>query len=229
MSMFHNKLMKTFRKYLIFSLYLSFVLLLTNCKKVPWYGISDDMKQSFSFKQGSYWIYKNDSTGLSDSTFVSSYTHVDNDNTYAGLTREGINMQFNSKFLNYVFISYVICAGPDYLGVSSIAYPVPGQTQPGPLLAYDPNLPQNTNLITDCFQDGKFFYHSISFDTINNIPYQNVIYSELRSNDSSLYNQYLIIRKIYFAKNIGIIKYYELDRHYKINRSYSLLRYKVIQ
>jgi len=227
--LFYNKMIKIFLKYLLFLSCLISVLLITDCKKVPWYGISDDIKNSFSFQKGSYWIYKNDSTGLLDSTFVSSFTHAYHDNTVEGLTREVVVMHYNSIFLYLTWITYFPCSGPDYYQVSSILNPDPGQPEGSGLVAYDPNWPANTKIIPGCFNGGIFFYKTMSLDTINNVSYKNVIYSELRSIDSSLNNPDLLIRKIYLAKNIGIIKYYELDHYNKINKSYSLVRYKVIQ
>ena len=154
---------------------------------------------------------------------MSSYSYVDNDNSIERLTRELLVMHYSSKFLYLTSITYFPCSGPDYYEVSGIMNQTPGQTEGGGVVAYDPNWPPNTKIIPGCFQGGIFFYKIISHDTINKISYQNVIYSELRSIDSSMTNPYMYVRKI------GILKYYELDRLYKINRSYSLLRYKVIQ
>ena len=213
-----------------YTLYLClFVVLFASCKKVTNYGISDGMKEYFAYKAGSYWIYENDTTGLIDSSSVSSYTHVYDNTDLSGIKRELISMIFKSKFLSMTFISYISCGGPNYYTVSSLLYPVSGEIQADGAVAYYPNWPSNKKIIPDCSPGATFFYKTIPTDTIDNIPYQNVIYSEFRSTDSSSTNPYLYIRKIYFAKHIGIIKYYELYPYYNVNRSYKLLRYKVVQ
>lgn len=187
------------------------------------------MKEYFAYKAGSYWIYKNDSTGLIDSSSVSSYTHVYDNKDLAGIKRELISMIFKSTFLTLTFISYSSCDGPDYYTVSSILDPHSGVLEAGGAVAYTPNWPSNKNIIPGCSPGATFFYKTKLTDTIDNVPYQNVIYSEFRSTDSSSTNPFLYIRKIYFAKHIGIIKYYELYPYYNVNRSYKLLRYKVVQ
>ena len=213
-----------------YTLYLClFVVLFASCKKVTNYGISDGMKEYFAYKAGSYWIYKNDSTGLIDSSSITSYTHVYDNTELTGIKRELISMNFNSNFLSLTFICYVSCGGPDYYTVSSKLLTGSGQIVSGEGVAYDPHWAANTKIIPDCWTGLIFSYKTFPTDTIDNIPYQNVIYSELRSIDSSSTNPLLYIRKIYFAKHIGIIKYYELYPYYHVNRSYKLLRYKVVQ
>ena len=56
-----------------------FIVFLSSCKKEPYYGISDGMKEYFVFQKGSYWIYQDDSTGVHDSTYVNGYYHTTED------------------------------------------------------------------------------------------------------------------------------------------------------
>ena len=127
------------------------------------------------------------------------------------------------------FIGYVSCGGPDYYTVTEIIDPGHGEIEAGGSVAYDPYYPADTKIVPGCTSGGVLLYRIKSLDTINNIPYQNVIYPEFKSIDSSQTNPYLYIRKIYFAKNVGIIKYYEFYPHFNLNISYSLVRYKVKQ
>jgi hypothetical protein len=188
------------------------------------------MKEYFDYHKGSYWIYKNDSTGLLDSTYVRSYNHTYGNryNDDKQITEEAIEFDYRSGFLSRSYMAYIACGGPNYYTIASEIFTSPSDTEHGlDLVAYYPNWPANTKVIPGCTSDGLFLYKALSTENVGNISYSNVIYSELKSIDSSLTNVY--IRKIYFAKNIGIIKYYELNPFNHINRSYSILRYKVIQ
>jgi hypothetical protein len=65
------------------------------------------MKQYFAYKQGSYWIYKDDSTGTLDSTYVNYYFHGNGNKDIPAVTREVIAMNFNSNFLTQFTIAYI--------------------------------------------------------------------------------------------------------------------------
>ena len=215
---------------IFFNFILIFLLITSNCKKTENYPLSDEIKEYFAFQKGSYWIYKNDSTNIFDSTSIESYFHNYNDNTYSDITREIIEMTYKSSFLSSSIIEYsYYCGGPNNYSVSSILKAVPGQIEAFRPVAYNPKWPPNQKIIPDCAKDAIFFYQTMKSDTVNHIPYNDIIYSEFRSSDSSLSNPYLYIRKIYFAKHVGIVKFYELNPYYKINRSYTLIRYKVLQ
>jgi len=206
------------------------LLIFVSCKKTKEYSISSDIKQYFDYHKGSYWIYRNDSTGLFDSTYVKSYSNTSGIAYGAGIKVETINFDYKSKFLGNSYISYVACGGPDYYTLSSIVIKSPADTErTTQVVAYSPNWAPNSTITPNCSLDGIYFYHTKSADTIANIPYQNLIYSEYRTADTSEFNPFLFIRRICFAKNVGIIKYYEFDRHNNINRSYTLIRDSVVQ
>ena len=92
-----------------------------SCKKTTYYGISDFVKEYFSYKQGSYWIYKNDSTGEIDSTFVSAFNYLNNftPEDYPDIKLEQIVMIFQSPFLSESKIWYLSCSGPNYVEYGS--------------------------------------------------------------------------------------------------------------
>ena len=203
------------------------LLTLTNCKKTKTYTISQMMKDYFAFQKGSYWIYKNDSTGTLDSTYVNSYSHVYKDETYENVQREFISMSYVSSFLCFSTIGYVSCQGPDYYGVSSFLYLPQGEIQGGLDVAFYAGWPENTKVIPNCITGGIFYYKAIPSEMINNIEYKDILYSDLQAADTSPTNQNFALKRIYFAKNIGIIKFYEMTRTY--NKSFSLLKYKVSQ
>jgi hypothetical protein len=206
------------------------LLIISSCKKDKHYSISDTMKQYFCYQKGSYWIYKDDLTGSLDSTYVKDYFYHTDLKQPDGVTTESIEMYFNSKFLSEFVISYEWCAGPDYFILYSILNPLPPEGSGDGAVAYYPGWPANQTIkTTGCETYGYFYYTKFPEMTINDSTYNTIIFSKNQTLDTLPSNPYLFVRSVYFAKNIGIIKYIENDNYYKVHRSYSLLRYKVIQ
>jgi hypothetical protein len=196
-----------------------------SCKKDKDYPVPEEMKQYFVFQKGSYWIYKNDSTGELDSTYVNYFTSLFDKNGYPGKNREVNQMYFSSKFLSEYLLIYG-CLDACGLTVTTIADTSSTETiTVGESLTYLDSWQPNTtfSLNTSCAV-GIFKYDRIPNVTINNKVYQSIIYSNNTSFDTISYT-----REFYFAKNIGIIKLFERNKYFKIQRSYSLLRHKVIQ
>lgn len=229
-----NNVMKTIPQKIIFILTVIIIFFLGSCKKnTPHYSISDEVKKYFDYHEGSYWVYKEDLTGLEDSTYVYSYAHVNNNEDFSGMTRELITIIFKSQFINQSVIQYVGCAGPDYVEVCSRLDPSSPPEFEGPnvfSVAYFPGWQADKkNISPECTPNFIYFYKIIPSVTVNNVLYHNIIYSEFGSVDSAISNSNYYQRKLYIAKNIGIIKYSEIAKYLNINRSFSLLRHKVIQ
>ncbi|MGA3013973.1 MAG: hypothetical protein ABSD71_08055 [Bacteroidales bacterium] len=209
-----------------------FITLCVSCKKVPYYAVSDSEKAYFAFQKGSYWIYKDDSTGVVDSTYVFMY---DDNKILISDSRvriEFVSSYFKSKFLSAFELGYTVCAGPDYFQLTSKLNPLIDSSTveiDGPVAFY-PGWPQNTKIISnDCIPNYYFYYKLIPSDTINNVIYKNLIYSKFQSIDSSSTNPIFYLREVYFAKNVGLVKYFEINRYSNIHRRLSLLRERVIQ
>jgi hypothetical protein len=187
------------------------------------------MKEYFAYKTGSYWIYKNDSTGSFDSAYIVSYDDG-YDNSISGVKREGITMFFNSKYLTAVEIGYFICSGPNYLTVSSIMHNLPPGQQPETeqIPAFCDSWSPNSIITPNCYQE-CYRYTNLQTITINSMSYNNILDTKLQTYDSTLTNPNYYFRRILFAKNVGIIKYIEIAKYFNIQRSYSLLRYKIVQ
>lgn len=216
------------KKILLIIVIVGFVINLVSCKRSKTYDISQMMKEYFAYREGSYWKYINDSTGISDCTYVNYYKHAFDDASYKKIDREVISVQYSSNFLSTSFISYFNCEGPDYYEIGRKIPNLSGEAVVS-TLAFYAGWPQNVFVVPECFSGGLFYYKFISSDTINNTVYNDVIFSELRSADSSSANPNYFLQRIYFAKHIGIIKFIEISKYYNINRSYSLLNYHVIQ
>ena len=210
------------------------LILLTSsnsCKKLTYYPISDGMKEYFVFQKGSYWIYKNDSTLSIDSTYVKAFSSKDNDEGYSGIKRELITFLFKSKFLSDFELGYS-CIGANTLAIASITdttLPPDSYEANGPIAFSGNWLPNKNNISNACNTDAVNRYYNIDSKEINNIIYRNIIYTRNFTTDSSILNPHNYLREIYFAKNIGIISYHEINPYFNINRSYSIVRSKTIQ
>jgi len=206
--------------------------LISACKKDPYYPVSDEMKQYFNFQNGSYWIYKNDSTGFLDSSYVSRYSDDQNQTSYSGKRREFIVIDFNSNLLSEFTMTYMQCAEAEYLEISSKLDSTlpPDKIEYGGPVAYCPVWEPNMKITSNnCLHDVVFLFKTIPSKTVNNTVYKDIIYSSYTTSDSSLTNPYFYRREIYFAKNVGIIKCFEISKYWNVHRSYSLIRHKVIQ
>ena len=218
-----------FKLILILSL---LVIFSESCKKsIPYYPVSDDMKQFFVFQKGSYWIYKNDSTNLIDSTYINSIYSVNDDDGYPGIRREIINLYLNSKFLSDFEVGY-FCPGPNCLTIATRLdphFPLDEIETNGPFAYFSGWQPNKDIVSKECVSGWLFRYSTFPSVTIANNTYQNIIYSRIITTDSTSTNKYFYSREIYFAKNIGIIKFFEKSKYFNIQRSFSLSRYKIIQ
>jgi hypothetical protein len=208
------------------------MLILLSCRKIPYTPVSDEMKSWFAFQKGSYWIYKDDSTGDLDSVFITStrdFIAEVQDYSKTIERCEWVDAYFESKFLTSFTMRKLRC-GPNFLFVGSHLAQLPPDMSEGiGNIAYFLDCPLNQNIISDCNNGGVFYFEKIQTDTVNNKPYSNIIFSKCESLDSSSTNTHYYLRKIYFAKDVGIINYEEISRKHNIMRSYSLIRYKTIQ
>jgi hypothetical protein len=202
-----------------------------SCKKLTYYPISDGMKEYFVFQKGSYWIYKNDSTLSIDSTYIIAFSSKDNDEGYPGVKRELISFLFKSKFLSDFELGYS-CLGANTLAITSITdttLPPDSYEAGGPIAFFGNWLPNKNNISNACNTGGVNRYYNIDSKEINNIIYRNIIYTRCITIDSSILNPNYYLREIYFAKNIGIISFHEINPYFHIKRSYSIVRSKTIQ
>ena len=104
-------------------------LVIPGCKKITEYKLSPEIKDYFTFKPGSYWIYRNDSTGDLDSTYIKYFSnHVLEDEKHSTKC-EVLVIDFESLFLKRLEIivnsckqnNYTSVAGTDLSGIYSDA------------------------------------------------------------------------------------------------------------
>jgi hypothetical protein len=206
-------------KYIL--IYCLILISFISCKKeLPYYSTPEELKEYFGFKVGSHWIYKNDSTNEIDSTYVIEYLNSE-ELIRDQYTFELVSTRFHSHFLSTIEVLYSTCLGNNIVLVS-------GNSLGGPVI-YSPGWPTNNQVIsTGCLSGELFVLKIIPVDTINNVIYHNVLYTKTQSIDSNATDPYFF-SEIYFAKNIGIIKYFEKNHYQNIIRSRSLLRYTAHQ
>ena len=200
------------------------LLLEVGCKKdnKPIY-VSDLTKEYFSYQKGSYWIYSNDSTNVVDSTIVNSYWDFI-DGSYQDKQRQLIVINFNSSFLSRFTLGYA-CTGPDELSVASKDNDTSNYVTSG-MTAYNPDLYSSSQLtVPNCFTLFAIELKHLQSLTVNDVQYNNVIKSRVFSIDSSTSTYYYLNREMFFAKNVGIIKFIEIDKLRHLNRSWSLIRH----
>jgi hypothetical protein len=226
------------------------IIVLCGCKKkqhVIYYSVPDALKKACLFQKGSYWVYLNDSTHITDSVYLMS------DPVAGSLTDNLNNIVYNyttllkSRFLFDFYIAgeFVNSASngcPFLVGINNLGYCSPGR--PAYILFNDTLTNHRGH---ESYQCGDF----------KDAVYENTDYTELGSlstyniNNQS-FNNVLITRNIfifkyinpsdkdtidfYFSPGIGLIHYifrgdtsiqYNISSHGTI--SWSLLRYKVVQ
>jgi hypothetical protein len=209
---------------------LIFVLLLiciSGCKKPTEYNLSPSIREYFTFKPGSFWIYQNDSTGKLDSTSVQNFSNFITD-WYEGSTviakSEVLVVDFNSSFLKELDVITNSCKQSDYAFLTG--KDISGYESDGSTLFY-PEWKQDVLLIPECSPGIQYYYKIKSSDTINNQVYHDVLFTEIRSIDSS-YQSYHF-RRISYSPHIGIIKYYDYFPARNINCSFTLKRCNIIK
>ncbi|MGE5424574.1 MAG: hypothetical protein ACM3N9_04375, partial [Syntrophothermus sp.] len=200
------------------------ILGLFSCKKdeTPYYQIPGEMKEYFEAHEGSYWIYLDNFTGLSDSTYVNGFQDFDDETTYPGKKIEVIEMNFKSQFLSGFRMNY---SEKSFTGnrLEIKSRLIAGDGSDAGSIAYVYNWPPNTSRSIDTTQ--HFTYNVIARDSVNNIHYYNVIYTKLEKPMNLKMGPSYYTREIWVAPGTGIIRYYE---HFgEAVFSYSLLRKKV--
>ena len=194
------------------------MLIMTDCKKEQkYYALPQDFLEWVYFKNGSYWIYLNEKVGTSDSCYILYYPMI------ASLINEPYNYKYDgisTGFISSFLQGSLIVSTPDFSYADFF-------TQKGG---------RSLSIRTDTYigQQVEFLdalYEKVAvFDTLtlNNTIYRNVIYTRVAFPSSYTKSSHdSIIRKYYFAKNVGLIKY-EIQES-NTDSTWSLMRYNIIQ
>lgn len=202
----------------------SFLLIITGCKKTTEYRLSPQIKNYFTFKTGSYWIYRNDSTGELDSSYVTSISNHINEREKQKVSWEVLVVKFNSLFLKSIDVYLNSCKQNNYARIVGGGF-TDDDTFAG--VIYYSEWPQKTILSPECDYGTQYYYEFKQTDTIDAKIYQDVLFCEIWGfNDSSQWQSY---RRISYSPDFGILKYYVEDNNEKLNRSFTLIRSKIIK
>ena len=210
---------------------MAILVISSGCHKDSYYPVNNELKPFFVFQPGSYWIYSNDSTGSIDSVWVSSNRSSIDDFDNTTISTQIITVNLKGSFLesiqllgqpsgisSSVFISTWVfddSTGSNAMSILPVFftdYPIASQNN------------QDTSKIKLV---ANFMF--IFSDTINHLPLKDILYNYTRSKDSSATNSRFLSREIWIAKNVGIFKIIEKYRYFNTERSYSLIRFHVIQ
>ena len=203
------------------------LIILPSCKKKQeFHYLSEEFKKNCLFTVGSYWIYKNDSTGLIDSTFISIPPEIDYYIPNEVSVWETATISCSSSIIRKFFMM----AGFFKLFIYD------ANINCTPWVGYWMYAQKGLEFTVDCYFNEYFdpqwrihikeiypeyivnqhFYKNIQF--IRTVP----TYQAILSGNDSL--------DVYYSKGKGIIRLI----HYNVNgsgdtESWSLLRYRVVQ
>lgn len=211
--------------------FLAIIVIFSGCSKDSYYPVDNAIKPFFVFQPGSYWIYSNDSTGSIDSVWVSSNRSSISDFDNTTISTEIITVNLKGSFLESIQLMGQPHGTSSSVFISTWVF---DDSTGSNSLSILPGFFTDCQIVSQYNQDtsktGLFAnFMFILSDTINNLPLKDILYNNIRSKDSSATNSRFLTREIWIVKNVGIIKIIEKYRYFNIDRSYSLLRYHVIQ
>jgi len=204
-------------------LFCSFLFIISGCKKTTEYRLSPQIRNYFTFKPGSYWIYRNDSTGELDSTYVTNYTNHILENEQQTVNWEVLLVDFNSLFLKRIEVFINSCQQNNYAAL--IGGDLSGSNLAGGVI-YFSEWPQKKFLVPECEPGILYYFEMKSTDTINSHIYHDVLFTELQYIDSS---GHINLRRTSFSPDFGFLKYYVKNNKEDIIRSFTLIRSKIIK
>ena len=192
------------------------LLIFLGCKRevrLPYYTINNDFLQYVYFKEGSYWIYKNEHNGSHDSCTLIYPPNVGPAKPEGlGYTYEVITTGFISKFLS----NSEILASPDF------DFAIFEEIDSHSLISIRTSMSIGQKYtFNGAVIEQVALYDSI---IINDSIFKNVIQTRV----AQPYNlQDSIFYSYFFAKNIGLIKFEKT--YLNTDTTWSLLRYHVVQ
>jgi hypothetical protein len=212
-------------------------LLIYSCKKKePVFYISQLSKDYCYYKTGSYWIYKNDSTGILDSIFTNrepSEVIIER----GGYKEEIIDVYLKGGFLTDYYIGHQ-CANNSQINYSEGDDRIDlGILDPDTLNGFTFSLwlKQSLNVVQPdpcyCPYNNCYYFKSelLNIYTYGNIIYNNVLHTNYRSADTTNSNPNAFSYHSYFVKHIGLIHFIETSTLHHFHRSFGLIRWSVKQ
>jgi len=201
------------------------LIILPSCKKKQeFHYLSEEFKKNCLFTVGSYWIYKNDSTGLIDSTFISISPemgyYIPNEVSVWETATISCSSSIIRKFFMmagffklFIYDTNINCT--PWVGYIENTYNMFIYYMECPSFSY---LKPRWNVYIKSFYPEYFF---------NQHTYYNVQFTRTIPDYQVILNDSL---DVYYSKGTGIVRFI----HYNVNgsgdtESWSLLRYRVVQ
>lgn len=200
-----------------FLTFLSISLVLFGCREPRdiYRSISSEAKEWLDFKEGSYWVMKEKSSGLIDTIYVANYEVKMNQTPVDNHFEESITIEMNSTQTN----------NPSYILASASSL--------GILFKRDLNMPNRSYLLKfpitqgDSVNSSDNFSQFVHFDTVYSkysigvLDFNHVVRSYDNLNPVYGYTP----TKFYFAKGAGIIKMEFLST----NKIYETIEYEIVK
>jgi hypothetical protein len=191
--------------------------LFISCKKEPeYYPLSSEFEKYYLFQQGSFWVYKNDSTGVLDSVYLNLPPQ------YFDIIYEESGPKYERVFLDVSSLNFsayradaAFYEGHDVLQMRFPTHP-----------DYDLPVLISGGMAVEHYDHHNGYYRYIESYremTLNGKDYSDVIQTQaFFLNDNYSVDEY----RFYFAKNVGLIK---LSGHWNDStQSWSLIRYNIV-
>jgi hypothetical protein len=179
-------------------------------KGVDTHYVSQFLKDYTVFKPGSYWIYKNETTGKTDSCYIIKFTDIFRQD--AGYSTD--------PYLEFILVSY-------QSEVLTSMYIDVDQATLSCKFA-EGNCLRASN-VPPVFEYDKYHKYEFlgSFDTVNvnGVNFADIVNTKYSQNGAGVlpYNNYVLT--YYLSKSIGLIKYrQQLDNY---DTTWTLLRYHI--
>jgi hypothetical protein len=186
----------------------------------------EDLTAYSYFKKGTYWIYKDSTTGVEDSMYVysdTSYSYYQNN----GIQKEGNYMYYDCRAHSYYSgYNYYYRISMGYYGTSTSGNVVGVErTKTNPSVG-------STYLMSNLFADGSFIHLYTSSGIVyfkEKWPTFNVLGNNFSNTvkffDSKNPSEFNSPTNFYIAKNIGIVRSEKLDS----NKVWNIVRYHINQ
>ncbi len=190
------------------------ILLSFSCKKeeLKHYYVSDAFKRWTVFNKGSYWIYKNDSTSVTDSTFVKEnpkFLEIPPYSSQDNFTLEYIDMSYTSLFFATTRVRLNQGGGETFfmqVGNNEISALIASTSDN--FIPYFENI--NENITYQLLSSDSVFY-------LGPQKFINVVSTMYTKNDKKW--------TCWFAKDVGLIKITATNTNPGF--SWSLIKYRI--
>jgi hypothetical protein len=230
---------KTYTNLLVLFLIMTIPLVIiieSSCKKnKPTYYISQELKDFCLFEMGSSWVYKNDSTGLNKTAYVTGNpaSHLV---VALSWTEERIEVPVNCSFMSsYDMVhqcddqNFTVGEAGDRLEL----WLKHSDTTQGDIFSMWPNQSFNQEQPDPCkcpYNACYYFKTTVikDFSSGGNI-FHDVIHTRYRTADTTDLYPYSFVYDFYFARHIGLIKLVEKSKLHNTYRSFHLVSWNVKQ